>query len=250
MCLKGKIALVTGASRGIGRATAVELAKQGADVIVHYVRNRDKALETVEAVQEFGVNSFSIGAHLGNPQKISDMFQLIADRCGRLDILVNNAASGVQRKALDLDAKHWNWTLDVNTRGPWLCAKEAVPLMPDGGRIVNITSLGSRLVLKDYLSVGVSKAGLEALTRYLAVELAPYGIAVNAVSGGLVETEALNHFDNRDDMIRDSIRRTPAGRMVSVDDMAKTVVFLCQEGADMIRGQVIVVDGGISLIGF
>ena len=247
MCLKGKIALVTGASRGIGKATALELAKQGANVVVNYVRNRDKALETVKDIRDLGVDSFSIGAHLGDPQKIGDMFRSVSERFGRLDILVNNAASGVQRSALDLDAKHWDWTLDINTRAPWLCAKEAVKLMFEGGHIVNITSLGSHLVLKDYLSVGVSKAGLEALTRYLAVELAPRGISVNAVAGGLVETDALNHFDSRDDMIRASINRTPAGRMVSVYDIAKAVVFLCQEGADMIRGQVIVVDGVISL---
>jgi enoyl-[acyl-carrier protein] reductase III len=121
--------------------------------------------------------------------------------------------------------------------------------MPSGGHIVNITSLGSHLVLSNYLAVGVSKAGLEALTRYLAVELAPQGIVVNAVAGGVVDTDALRHFPNREEMIGDSLRRTPAGRLVTPEDMARVVAFLCSDGAEMIRGQVVVVDGGISLLG-
>ena len=116
-----------------------------------------------------------------------------------------------------------------------------------GGRIINISSLGSGRVLKEYVAVGVSKAALESLTRYLAVELAPLGIAVNAVAGGLVETDALRHFEHRDRMLADARARTPAGRMVEPDDLAGVVAFLCGPEAEMIRGQVIVVDGGYSL---
>ena len=118
-----------------------------------------------------------------------------------------------------------------------------------GGHIVNISSLGSHLVLSDYLAVGVSKAALEALTRYLAVEFATLGITVNAVAGGLVDTDALRHFPKREEMIGESLRRTPAGRLVTAEDMARVVAFLCSDGAEMIRGQVIIVDGGISLVG-
>ena len=122
--------------------------------------------------------------------------------------------------------------------------------MPNGGHIVNISSMGSGLVLSNYLAVGVSKAGLEALTRYLAVELAPLGIVVNAVAGGLVDTDALRHFPNREQMLGDSARRTPAGRMVTPEDMARAVAFLCSDAAAMVRGHVLVVDGGISLLGY
>ena len=249
MSINGKIALVTGGSRGIGRAISLELAKQGAHVVVNYARNYQDARTTANDIRSFGVSCLLLRAHLGEPSKIRQMFQRVEKEFGQLDILVNNAASGVQRPAIELETKHWDWTLDINTRAPWLCAKYAVPIMPNGGRIINITSLGSHLVLSNYTAVGVSKAGLEALTRYLAVELAPQGIAVNAVAGGIVDTDALKHFPNRAEMISDSLKRTPAGRLVTADDMALAVTFLCSDAADMIRGQVLVVDGGISLIG-
>ena len=250
MSLAGRVALVTGGSRGIGRAICLELARQGADVIVSYARNRREATDTAEEVGALGVRSLTLRVHLGEPDRIVDMFRRVEEEFGRLDILVNNAASGVQRPGLELESKHWDWTLDVNTRAPWLCAKEAARLMPNGGHIVNISSMGSGLVLSNYLAVGVSKAGLEALTRYLAVELAPLGIVVNAVAGGLVDTDALRHFPNREQMLGDSARRTPAGRMVTPEDMARAVAFLCSDAAAMVRGHVLVVDGGISLLGY
>ncbi|MBI2856655.1 MAG: enoyl-[acyl-carrier-protein] reductase FabL [Chloroflexi bacterium] len=249
MSFRGKVALVTGGSRGIGRAIALELARRGSNVIINYARGHEAARETAAEIQEMGVRCLPLRAHLGEPENIREIFQRDEEEFSKLDILVNNAASGVQRSALDLETKHWDWTLNINTRAPWLCAKEAARLMPRGGRIVNISSLGSRLVLDNYLAVGVSKAGLEALTRYLAVELASQGIVVNAVAGGVVDTEALRHFPNREEMIGESLRRTPAGRLVTPEDMARVVAFLCTGDADMIRGQVIVVDGGISLLG-
>ena len=249
MTLTGKVALVTGGSRGIGRAISLELARRGADVIINYARSHQEARVTADEISALGVRCLPLRAHLGEPSRIQEMFQRIEEEFGRLDILVNNAASGVQRAALDLETKHWDWTMDINARAPWLCAKEAARLMPSGGHIVNISSLGSRLVLPNYLAVGVSKAGLEALTRYLAVELAPRGIVVNAVAGGVVDTDAWRHFPNREEMISDSLRRTPAGRLVTAEDMANVVAFLCSDEAEMIRGQVLVVDGGISLLG-
>jgi enoyl-[acyl-carrier protein] reductase III len=248
MELAGKLALVTGGGRGIGRAVAVELAERGADVLVNYLRNADAAEETAEAVRAFGRRAETIRAHVGEPEKVDRMFAEIAERWGYLDILVNNAASGVIRPLKDLSPHHWDWTLNINARGAWLCAKAAVPLMDGrGGRIVGISSLGSGRVLPEYSAVGISKAALESLSRYLAVELAPNGIAVNVVSGGLVDTDALTHFPRRDEMLEDSRSRTPAGRMVEPLDIARAVAFLCGPGGEMIRGQVIVVDGGFSL---
>ena len=171
----------------------------------------------------------------------------VRNRFGRLDILINNAASGVNRPGMELEEKHWDWTLDINTKAPWLCTKEAVPLMERGGRVVNISSLGANRVLPNYLSVGVSKAGLEAVTRYMAVELAPLGITVNAISGGFVPTEALEHFPNREEMLATAKSKTPGGQLLTAEDLAKAVAFLCSEDAAMIRGQVIIVDGGMSL---
>jgi enoyl-[acyl-carrier protein] reductase III len=246
--MQGKIALVTGGGRGIGRAITLRLASLGADVIVNYLRNAEAAEQIAAQARALGVRAEALRGHVGDPDKVTAMFEAVRERFGALDILVNNAASGVIRPALELEPRHWDWTLNINARGAWLCARQAAPLMAGrGGRIVNISSLGSGRVLREYVAVGVSKAALESLTRYLAVELAPLGIAVNAVAGGLVETDALRHFEHRDRMLADARARTPAGRMVEPDDLAGAVAFLCGPSAEMIRGQVIVVDGGYSL---
>ena len=246
MRLDGKVALVTGGSRGIGKAIAREFAGRGADIAFNYLRNHRAARETQEEIQALGVRCLRVRAHLGDEAKIADLFGEIDAEFGRLDILVNNAATGVQRPALDLESRHWDWTLNVNAKAAWMCAVEAAKLMREGGHIVNITSEGSRRVLPLYFSVGVSKASLEAITRYLAVELAPLNISVNAVSGGYVDTGALDHFPTKEEML-EAGRNTPVGRMVTVEDIAKTVAFLCSPDAEMIRGQVIVVDGGVTL---
>ena len=244
--LSGKIALVTGGSRGIGNAIAIELAKNGADIAFNYFRDHKSADQTRHQIEELGVRCLKLKAHLGDSEKIHGMFAELNNEFGKLDILVNNAASGVQRSASDLKEKHWDWAMDINAKAPWICAIEASRLMTCGGSIVNLTSEGSRKVLPNYFSVGTSKAALEAITRYLAIELAPKQITVNAVSGGYVDTNALDHFPNREDMIKAG-NRTPAGRMVTPNDIAQTVVFLCSDAAEMIRGQIIVVDGGSTL---
>ena len=247
MMFKGKTVLVTGGSRGIGKAIALEFAARGADVAFNYIRSHKAAAETQSEIEALGVRCLRVRAHLGDSTKIRELFAEVNDTFGKLDVLVNNAASGVQRSASELEEKHWDWTLNVNAKAPWLCAIEASKLMPDGGSIVNITSQGSSKVLPYYFSVGTSKAALESLTRYLAVELAPQGISVNAVSGGYVQTGALDHFPNRESMM-EAGRSAPAGRMVTAEDIARVVAFLCTEDAAMIRGQVIVVDGGYTLL--
>jgi enoyl-[acyl-carrier protein] reductase III len=246
----GKLALVTGGGRGIGRAIVLELASRGADVLVNYVRHPDTAEQTCADARQFGVNAESLRANLADHVAIGRLFDTVRERYGYLDFLVNNSASGVNRPALDLSAKHWDWTVNVNARGAWLSARAAAPLMESrgGGAIVSISSLGARRVMPDYFLVGVSKAALEAVTRYLAVELAPKGIRVNAVSGGLVETDALRSFDWGHDVIEAHTKRVPAGRMVEPRDIASTVAFLCSDAASMIRGQTLVVDGGFSLL--
>ena len=246
MVFEGKVALVTGASRGIGKAIALEFARRGADIAFNYLRNHKAAAETERQIEDMGRRCLRFRAHLGDADKIRDLFARVEQEFPKLDILVNNAASGVQGPAADLEAKHWDWTMNINARAPWLCSIEASRLMTDRGYIVNMTSQGSQRVLSNYFTVGASKAALEALTRYLAVELAPKGISVNAVSGGLVETGALDHFSNRQEMLAAG-RKTLLGRMVTSEDIARIVAFLCTEEATMIRGQVIVVDGGATL---
>jgi enoyl-[acyl-carrier protein] reductase III len=246
--LQGKVALVTGGGRGIGRATVLELAGRGADVAVNFLRNEEAAASVAAEARALGVRAETIRAHVGQPDKVERLFQQVEQRFGGLDILVNNAASGVIRPALELDVHHWDWTMNINARAAWLAAKRAAPLMRGrGGRIVSVSSLGSGRVLPEYVLVGVSKAALESLTRYLAVELAGDGIAVNAVAGGLVETDALRHFQRRESMLAEARAGTPAGRMLVPEDLARVIAFLCGPDAEMIRGQTLVVDGGFSL---
>ena len=214
MSLKGKIALITGGSRGIGRAITSKLASEGADVIINYLRKRETAEKTAQAIREKGLNAYLIRANLAEPEKIDAMFAEITEKFGRLDILINNAASGVARPAMELDVDGWDWTLNINARASLLCAQRAAKLMKNGGAIVSISSLGSRMVMPVYTAVGVSKAALEALTRYLAIELAPKGIRVNAVSAGAVESEALKLYTTDPNIPKPAITNTPAGRMV------------------------------------
>jgi enoyl-[acyl-carrier protein] reductase III len=245
--LEGKLALVTGSGRGIGRAIALKLASQGADIVVDFFRHRDSAEQTAKDIEALGVKAEVIRANVGDPAKVDEIFDMIGNKFGRLDILINNAASGVGRPIVDIDVKAWEWTMDINARALLLCAQRAAKLMEGrGGKMVSISSLGSRFVLPNYTVVGVSKAALEALTRYLAIELAPRGICVNAVAASAVETEALK-FYFKEGLVKDNRQVTPAGRMVIPEDVANVVAFLCSEEAFMIRGQTIIVDGGTSV---
>lgn len=246
-----KIVLVTGSGRGIGRAIALHFAHQGADIAVNFFRNRQPAENTVETIRALGRQAFAIKANVGELHGIDFLFDELEQRFGGLDIMVSNAASGYNRPAMQQKLKGWEWTMNINARSLLFAAQRAVPLMEKrgGGAIVSITSPGSTRVLPNYVVVGASKAALEALTRYLAVELAPKNIVVNAVSPGVVETDALKHFETMQQSgISDLIRaNTPAGRMVTPQDVAEVTAFLCSPAAAMICGQVIVVDGGYTL---
>jgi enoyl-[acyl-carrier protein] reductase III len=241
----GKSVLVTGGSRGIGKAIALRFAELGAArVAVSYLRNDRAAEETAKELEKLGAQPLLLRGNLGDPEKAA----ALVEEAGKLDVLVSNAATGVIRPALEIEEKHWDWTMNANARALLTLTRQAAPSMPEGSSIVAISSLGSQRVLEDYVVVGVSKAALEALVRYLAVELAPRGIRVNAISAGLVETGALEYFPNRDEMLDYYKRRTPAGRLVGPRDVADVVCFLASPEADMIRGQTLVVDGGYSVL--
>ena len=245
-----KVALVTGSSRGIGKVIATRLAEKGYDLVINYARSKRAAQETADELKKLGGDVLVIKCNVGKVDKVKEMFQQIDEHFGRLDILVNNAASGVLRPLMELEESHWNWTMDINSKALLFCAQEAAKLMEKngGGKIVSMSSIGSIRVLENYTAVGVSKAALEALTRYLAVELAPKNIVANAVSGGVVDTDALTHFPNREELLEDALSRTPAGKIVKMEDLANVVMFLLSEEASMIRGQTLIVDGGISLL--
>lgn len=247
----GRAALVTGSGRGIGRAIALRLARGGADVVINYHRNQAPAEETAQSICDMGRRALVIKANLSKVEDIDKLFETIAAEWDGLDILINNAASGFNRPALEQKVTGWDWTMNVNARAFLFAAQRAVPLMEKrgGGHMVAITSPGSNRVLPDYIAVGASKAALDALTRYLAVELAEKNIVVNAVAPGLVLTDILQHFAALRDpqVIERAIANTPAGRVVTPGDVAELVAFLCSPAAFMIRGQVIVIDGGFTL---
>jgi enoyl-[acyl-carrier protein] reductase III len=245
-----KVAVVTGSSRGIGKAIALRLAKEGYDIVVNYARSKTAALETAKEIEALGRKALVVKANVGDVEKIKAMFAQVDEAFGRVDVLINNAASGVLRPAMELEESHWNWTMDINSKALLFCAQEAAKRMEKvgGGKIVSISSLGSIRYLENYTAVGVSKAAVESLTRYLAVELASKNISVNAVSGGAVDTDALKHFPNREELLSDAVAKTPAGRMVKPEDIVNAVMFLLSDEAEMIRGQTIIVDGGRSLL--
>jgi enoyl-[acyl-carrier protein] reductase III len=237
----GAPVLVTGGTRGIGLAIALRLVRDGArKAVLGYMRNDAAAEHAAEQVRAAGAEPVLVRGEVSK-QKVVD--ELASH--GPYRVVVHNAATGVIRPALETEDKHWDWTLNANARALLSLARATAPQMGAGSSIVAISSLGSQRVLENYVLVGTSKAALESVVRYLAVELAPE-IRVNAVSGGVVDTGALDHFPNREEMLR-SVERTPAGRLVEADDIAAAVSFLCSADAEMVRGQTLVVDGGFSL---
>jgi enoyl-[acyl-carrier protein] reductase III len=240
----GASVLVTGGSRGIGRAIALRFAELGAKrVAIGYLRSDRAAEKTSDALRELGAEPTLVRGNVASERIAAEVSGL-----GPLDVLVHNAATGVIRPALETEDKHFDWTLSANARAFLSLARAAAPSMPTGSSLVAVSSLGSTRVLESYALVGASKAALEALVRYLSVELAPRGLRVNCVSAGLVDTQALEYFPHREGMLASSLERTPAGRLVEPADVAAAVCFLCSPEAEMIRGQTLVVDGGFSLL--
>ncbi len=246
-----KTALVTGSGRGIGRAIAIELARQGADVVVNFFRNRKPAEETAAEIEKLGRKALLVKANVGDIDALEDLFNQTEKAFGGLDIFVNNAGSGYNRPVMEQKVKGWDWTMDINARAFLFASQHAVRLMEPrgGGSIVAITSPGGDRVMPDYVLVGASKAALNALTRYMAVELAEKNIRVNAVSPGMVATEIIQHFDflSEEGILDKIVAATPAKRLVTPEDVAQLVAFLCTPAAEMIRGQVITIDGGLTL---
>lgn len=247
--MTGKVALVTGGSRGIGKAIALRLAEHGMDIVVNYVRHKQDALATQEEVRKFNQRCLLVKANVAKESDVAAMFEQISSEFGCLDVLVSNAASGVLKPVLELTERHWNWAMDINARALLSLVQHGLPLMKEGSRVIAVSSLGSVRAIENYTTVGASKAALESLVRHLAVELGPRGIRVNTVSAGAVDTDALKKFPNRELILDNALQRTPLGRLITTDDVADVTLFLCSNLADMIQGQVVTVDGGYAIMG-
>lgn len=243
----GKVALITGGTKGIGKCIALKLAEAGANVAVNYLRSRNAADETISELGKFGGEHLAIRCNIGNHEKMPKVIEEVKEKYGRLDILVSNAALGLFTSAMELNEKAWHLSMDTNAWAFLKLVQLAREIMPDGSKIVALSSLGSVRYITGYAAIGASKAAIETLTRYLAYEMAPHHINVNTVSGGFIDTDALKGFPSYDDMVREVVRRTPFKRVGTPEEVANVVVFLCSDKSRWITGQVIVVDGGYSL---
>jgi len=247
--LSGKIAFVTGAARGIGRATALKLAQAGCDIAAVYYNSHAEAEELCAAVRGLGRRALAIQANVAEPESVTEAFTTFRQQFDRVDIVVSNAAIGVLRPAMEMTLKHWRRCLETNALALNLVAQQAAPMMTKGGRIIALSSLGASRAIPHYAFIGASKAALEALVRSLAQELGPRGIRVNTVSAGVVDTDALSFFPNREQLLAEYAQRTPAGPKLTPEDVANAIYLLCLPEAEMINGHTLMVDGGFSISG-
>jgi enoyl-[acyl-carrier protein] reductase III len=247
--LHGKVALVTGAARGIGRAIALKLAHAGADLIINYYNSHEQAEAVCAEIRGLGRRAAAIKASVGIPDSVDELFEAVREDFDRLDILVSNAASGVLKPAMELTLKHWRWCMETNALALNLLTQRALPIMGAGSSIIALSSLGASRAMPAYGFVGASKAALESLVRTLAQELGPRGIRVNTVSAGVVDTEALSYFPNREQLLESFARRTPLGPVLDPWDVANAVYLLCLPEAGMITGHTLTVDGGFCISG-
>lgn len=247
--LEGKVALVTGGTKGIGRATARLLAKRGATVVVNYFKSRDAANAAVKELQELGSkDSYALRCNLAKYDKIPDLFDDIKGKFGKLDIFISNAAMGMFSDVLDVTRRNWEMSQDTNAYAFLNGVQCAVPMMPEGGRIIGLSSLGSFRYIPGYAAIGAAKAAIENLVKYFAVELAKKKITANVVCGGFIDTDALKMFPSYEQIKADVLARSPWGRLGTPEDIADVISFLVSEDARWVSGQSIVVDGGNSLM--
>ncbi|MSR77917.1 MAG: SDR family oxidoreductase [Candidatus Omnitrophica bacterium] len=247
---QGKTALITGSSRGIGKATALRLAEMGANIVINYVRDEGAAHQTLKTIEALGVQAIAVQANVGDPKDIDALIQTVNQKFAGIDILIHNAALGAFKPVHKLRMNQWDLSFEINTKAFLLLTQGVLPFMEKkgSGHILTVSSLGSHHYIPNYGAIGPSKAALESLVRYLAVELAPKGIHVNCVSGGLVDTDALKSFPDYEKFKETVLKQTPAGRIAAPDDIAKVIAFLTSNEADWICGQTLIADGGLSLI--
>ena len=248
MILKDKTVIITGGTRGLGKELCLEFAKNGCNVIFTYSRSQTESKKVKLEIEKLGVTAKFFKLNLLSPDNINQFCEIIKKENINFDFLINNAASGVMKNSIETTEKHWDWTMQVNVKGPWLLSKNLSKNINKKGKIINISSPGSTKVLNNYFSIGVSKAALESLTRYMAYDLAKDDISVNSISASLLETDAIKHFPNQEEIKSILSRKNPKQKKLIPNDVAKLAVSLCSEAGDMVIGQNILIDGGDTLL--
>ncbi len=245
MSLLGKNVLVTGASRGIGRAIAIELAKNGSNIAISYANNEAKAKEVVDEIKGYGVKAIAIKADVSKEEDILNLLKLVEEDIGTIDILVNNAGINRDNLLMRMSTEDWDKVIDTNLKGVYLCTKAVIRDMirKKAGKIINIASIAGVAGNFGQTNYSASKAGVIGFTKSLAKELASRGINVNAVAPGLIETDMTLAL--KEDIKSSLVKNIPMGRLGTVEDVANIVVFLASEKSNYITGQVINVDGGM-----
>jgi len=249
MVFADKVALITGGARGIGRATALKLASAGCGLCIVYYNSSDEAQELVEEVMQSGRKAIAVQANVADHQSVKEMFQQFRQTFQRLDFLVSNAASGVLKPALKMSTKHWRWCMETNALALNHLVSEGRELMPRGGRVIALSSLGAERAIPNYAFIGASKAALEALVRSLALEMAEFGVTVNTISAGVVDTDALKHFPNREQLLDEYQAHSLSDRPLTPQDVANCIYLLCLPEAAMINAHTLFVDAGYSRVG-
>lgn len=247
--LANKVALITGGARGIGKATALKLAQAGCDIAIVYYNSADEAKALQETIQTMGRKAIIIQANVADSSSVKDMFSAFSEHFNQLHFLISNAASGVLKPALSMSTKHWRWCMETNALALNHLVSLGRELMPNGGRVIALSSLGAHRAIPNYAFIGASKAALEALVRSLSLELAPYQITANTVSAGVVDTDALKYFPNRQQLLDEYNSRSLSPEPLKPEHVADAVYLLCLPESQMINGHTLFVDAGYSQVG-
>lgn len=249
--LTGKVALVTGSSRGIGRASAIKLAQAGADVIVNYVTSRAAAMEVADEIRALGRIAYVVKADVGEEDDVESMIEFVSQNIGQLDIIVSNAATGGFRPLLAANEKHFHTTMNINVLSLVYLVRAAIPLLEQSAgraKVIALSSHGSHMALPWYGLIGGSKAALESVARHLTLEVGHRGVNVNVVKAGLVETDSTRKVPMADRIFAARSEKSMVGdRELTADEVANVVLFLASPLSDLVQGETITIDGGAAI---